>query len=630
MGSILSNGVTGLLAFQRALNTTSQNIANVNTEGYSRQRVDLESIVTNPHIRHQSGSGVRITGVERVHDEFATTQMLHTNSLHTRQDTHLNLASRVDYLMADDALSMTPQLNNFFSALQDANGDPASPASREIVLEQAEQLVNRFNGMQQELDGLQHEVNDRLQENISDVNEIASSISELNRRIVASRGSMQGGTPNELMDQRDKLINQLSSLVRVQTSDQEDGARNIFVGNGVALVVGTNVQQLRTSQDPVFAERLQIEVGSNNNWQQIGIQLQGGSIGGLRDFERDTLNPAKHQLGRLALTFADQLNQQHAMGRDLQGNAGTALFSVATPEISESEKNTGNGVITASIADTGALQASDYLLRYDGASFRTTRLSDGQQFNSPAPLNIDGLDITLSGTPAAGDTFLVSATGHAAAAIDSTLSQADLLALASPLATSSDLNNLGKARINPVRVLDATNTAFLDPVEIVFSADDRFDVIDTATGTTLGSNILYEPGTPVQFNGWEISIDGSASAGDTHKVVPDSAGNGSNNNGLALAELQNTSMINGTQTLNDAYGSLVSQMGGRTRTLQTRSDALETLKTEAYDRLQSVQGVSLDEEAVNLTRYQQAFQASAQVIAMADTLFQTILGAVAR
>ncbi len=630
MSDLLSNGASALLTFQRALSTTSQNIANVNTEGYSRQRVNLESVVSDPNQRLQVGSGVTVTNIERMQDEFATAQVLQTTSAYARHQTHLDMANQIDSFMADDALSLTPALNRFYDAIQDANSDPASLANREIIIEQASSLSTRFRGMQQQLDGLQEEVNNRLSTSVTNVNDISSSIAEINAQIITRNGITHGQTANSLLDQRDQLIVELSELADIRTQVQEDGAMNVYAGNGMALVVGADAQQLRIAQDTDTPGQLEIEIDVGTNWQPVGTLLQGGSIGGLRDFERDTLSKTMHEVGRLALVLANSINEQHKQGIDLQGNNGTNIFSSGNPEVMSSSLNTGSGNVAAIISDVNSLEASDYRIRFDGSGYTTTRVSDGQQTTGTLPMTIDGIELSVSGVPSTGDTFIVSPTRRAAAYIDNTLTSADALALASPLSTSSSIDNIGTARLELSAIPDPQNPNLKNSVEIVFTDNSTFDVLDTSNGSTLATGQTYTPGSSVQFNGWEITISGTASAGDVHQVDAASSNNGSNGNGLALAGLQTALTIAGNQSINDTYGSLVSSVGGQNRSLQTRSLALENLNTNALERQQSVQGVNLDEEAVNLSRYQQAYQASAQIIATADTLFQTVLNAVAR
>jgi flagellar hook-associated protein 1 FlgK len=630
VSNLLNNGASGLIAFQRALATTSHNIANVNTEGYSRQRVDLEASTIDHRLPHQAGNGVHVAGIERLQDQFAAARVTQATSDYSQQATHHAMASQLDNLMADDALSMTPVMNEFFGALQDASSDPASTASREVVLAKAGQLADRFRSLQQQLDDTQNEVNGRLRDSVDTINEISTAIADVNKRIVASHGHMQGRAANDLLDQRDQLVVKLSEHVNVRVLDQEDGALNVFIGNGVGLVVGNRSHSLRTVVDDTSPDRVQIEIGHNDQWQVIGPRLQGGAISGLQDFETNTLNPAMHQLGRLALNLSDQFNTQHIQGLDLDGNPGGELFTSSAPRATSSSSNTGNGALAVTIDNTSILQGSDYLLRYDGANFLATRQSDGMEVTGATPLSIDGLTINLTGTPAAGDTFLVSATGRAAAFIEFSVSDTNALALAGPLSTSSSVANPGEAKISSTQTLDIADPAFNNPVDIVFTADNTFDVIDTNSGTSLATGVAYTAGTPIQFNGWEVTINGSAKNGDVHKIEPNVNGRGNNTNGLALINLQTERLIDGNKSLNDTYSALVSRVGGQTSSLQTRTNALETLHKDAIERQQATQGVNLDEEAINLARFQQAYQASAQVIATADTLFQTLLRAVAR
>ena len=337
-----------------------------------------------------------------------------------------------------------------------------------------------------------------------------------------------------------------------------------------------------------------------------------------------------HEVGRLALVLADSVNEQHKQGIDLQGNNGTDIFSSGDPEVLSSSLNSGSGNVAATISDVNSLEASDYRIRFDGSGYTTTRISDGQQTVGTLPMTIDGIEISVSGSPSTGDIFIVSPSRRAAAYLDNIMTSADALALASPLSATSSFDNIGTARSELSAIPDPQNPNLNNSVEIVFTDNSTFDVLDISNGNTLATGLSYTSGSPIQFNGWELTINGTANAGDVHQIDAASSNNGSNSNGLALAGLQTALVISGNQSINDTYGSLVSSIGGQNRSLQTRSLALENINTNAIERQQSVQGVNLDEEAVNLSRYQQAYQASAQIIATADTLFQTVLNAVGR
>lgn len=628
MTDILNTGKSALFAFQRALSTTSNNIANVDTEGYSRQRVDLEAVSGDRLTHIEVGRGVRIANIERIHDQFATAQVNHATSSFAHQDTHHLMASRIDNLMADPALSVSPAVTDFFNALQDANNDPSSLAYRTVVLDSADKLAQRFQTMQTQLDSAQTEVNDRTRDAVDQVSSLAQNIADINHRIITVNGSNTVRASNELKDQRDELIKELSSLIDVDTVEDDSGALNVFIGKGISLVVAGKAQQLAAVKDDIYPDRLKIEIGDDTLKQNISPRLQGGEIGGLNEFSVSTLHPAMHEIGRLAVVLADQLNTQHSKGLDLNGDVGEALFTEPLPQAFSSDRNTGTGSIDVTIDDTSLLKASDYLLRFDGTNLTATRSSDGVESSGSPPLTLDGMTVNISGAPAAGDTYVLSPTGRASGSFSSALNDPNKLALAGLLSTTTAISNLGESKVSEATVIDHSAVSLNDPVDLVFTSDTTFDVVDVNSGATIVAGAAYTEGTLVQINGWQVSLNGKALTGDTHRIEPNIQGRGNNSNGQSLNDLQLALTVEGSSTFNDAYGALVSRVGASTRTAETRSNALESLLDSAIERQQSAQGVNLDEEAVNLTRYQQAYQASAKIIATADTLFQSILGAV--
>ncbi|MFK7861409.1 MAG: flagellar hook-associated protein FlgK [Granulosicoccus sp.] len=628
MTDILSTGKSALFAFQRALSTTSHNIANVNTEGYSRQRVDFESLPGNGQSNISVGRGVHIANIERLGDQFASARVSAATSAHAEQEVHYQLASRLDNLVATEGMSIAPALNNFFNSIQDANADPSSVASREVVIENAKQLADRFKSMQGQLDESQEEVNARTNEAVKMADQYGQSIAEINKQIIATASGQNSQQAHDLKDQREQLVQKLSKYMDVDTLIQDNGAMNVFVGKGISLVTDGRSQRLSTVRDHLYPQRVQIQIGEDNNSLLLSAQIQGGIIGGLNDFSDNTLDLAMHELGRLSLTVADEVNMQHALGVDLDGNPGTDIFGSTEPVVFSDTRNTGNGLIRGRITDTQALQASDYVLRYDGASFTATRSLDGQTTTSGIPLILDGMALTMTGTPVAGDVFVVSATGRAASTMDILIENPDKLALAGQLTTASDIGNLGDSKISEATVTDPEDIDLTTPVDIIFVSDTAYDIVNSNTGAVLQGNVGYVESDTISLNGWDIKISGDAKTGDTHSVSPNVSGRGNNSNGLALAGMQTGLHVNGTESFSDAYGSLVSRIGSNTNAAGTRTTALESLKDNAIDRQQSTQGVSLDEEAIDLTRYQQAYQAAAQVISASETLFQSILGAI--
>lgn len=627
MTDLLNIGKSALFAFQQALSTTSNNIANVHTDGYSRQRVDLDSVNGDLSNGLNPGAGVHIVDIERVHDQFATSRVNSATSAHAEQSVHYAMASRLDNLVATEGLSVSSAINDFFNSMQDANNDASSLASREVVIASTEQLASRFQSMQAQLEDAYNDVNARTRAAVETVDELAQSIANINNEISGSGGSRQAQAVNGLLDERDKLVGQLATLIDVNTVQQDNGSLNVFIGKGIGLVVDGSSLSVEAVPDDIYPERLQIQVGNEGSERNIGALLQGGEIGGLSSFTTKTLDPAMQQLGRLALVMAEELNNQHAKGIDLTGSEGGALFGTSEPTALSNDKNTGTGEVSALISDTSMLEPSDYMLRFDGANFTVTRNSDGNQTTGALPMTIDGLDISIGGTPAAGDTFVVSATSRAASSFNSVITDPKTLALAGKLTTSSEITNVGDSRISSATVTDSNSASLTDPIDIVFSSDTTYDIIDANSGTTLTTGATYTPGETISLNGWEATIQGESRNGDTHRIEANTDGLGNNSNGLSLSDMQLSAVIDETQSFTDAYGAMVSRIGAHTNTAESQTKALDTLRNNAIDRQQSIQGVSLDEEAIDLTRYQQAYQASAKIIETADAMFQTILGA---
>jgi flagellar hook-associated protein 1 FlgK len=416
--------------------------------------------------------------------------------------------------------------------------------------------------------------------------------------------------------------------MEVDTLIQDNGSMSIYIAKGISLVNDGTAQPLEAQRDTLDPDKVQILIGEGASKQELGANIQGGIIGGLNNFADTTLNQARHELGRLALVVADEVNAQHALGVDLNGNPGVDLFAGTDPVVYADSLNNGTATLRGRITDVQAIEATEYLLRYDGANFTATRVSDGVSTLETVPIEIDGIALTISGTPAAGDEFLLSATGRAASSVQTLVSNPDKLALAGQLTTASDIGNIGDARISTAKVTDPEDISLTNPVQIVFTSDTAYDIVDSTSGAILVNGAGYIQDDPIALNGWEVSIRGEAKSGDVHTVSPNVIGRGDNSNGISLANMQTSLLVNGNESFSDAYGSLVSQIGSDTSSTLTRTTALESLRDSAIDRQQTSQGVSLDEEAVNLTRYQQAYQAAAQVITTSETMFQSILGAI--
>jgi len=552
-GNMLSTAVSGLQAFQRNLVTIGNNISNVNTEGYSRQSVELSARAPNAASGGFIGTGVDVTAIRRVYDQFLVDQVVSRNSAFNQLDTLQTMASGIDELLANDDVGLNPAVQKFFNALQDVANNPTSIPARQVLISETATLSERFQSFDQRFENLNDSVNNQLIVTTAEVSSIASSIAELNKNIVLQRSLAGGQPPNSLLDQRDRLVNQLSELVSVNTNETSDGSLSVFIGNGQTLVLGGEARTLSTTPNEFDLSRLDVSFESGTASFSINGQLNGGKIGGLLAFRENVLDPVQDSMGRIAIGLASSINVQHQLGDDINGNPGGLFFNdiiSTSPEVLASTgNNPASGTVSVAINDSNLIQASEYRLNYDGATFSLTRLSDNTVVDSgfavtdfPRTVASDGISLNLAGGVSAGDSFL----------------------------------------IRPVR-----NGA--GDIGVAISSAAEF--AGAASGNALGDN----------------------------------------SNALALAALQTQKVLGGsTENFQSAYAKLVSEVGIGTREAKVNANAQRALLDRAVESQQAVSGVNLDEEAANLLKFQQAYQAAAQVIRISDDIFQTLISVTGR
>ena len=633
MANSLDIAVTGLRAFQTALATTSNNIANASTPGYSRQEVNFSTLKPQGFGNGFIGTGTRVSNIQRVESEFLTEQLRTASTEAGRLNTINNLASRVDNLLADGDGSLAPSLQNFFNSVQDLAIDPSSSSARQVVLSAAESLVSRFGNIESQLQAIDSDINVGLRENIQDLNAIALSIADLNEKIIEAQSSTSGGQrPNDLLDQRDQLVLELSEIVAVQTLEQEDGSLSVFIGSGQSIVVGGNAQQLVAISDPSDSSSTRIAYQTFSGQADITNSITGGTLSGLLEFKNEQLGSIRNELGRIATVLAGTFNEQHNNGQTLTGALGTDFFDIGSVETIANINNTGSALVTGTITDFSALTSSDYSLSYDGANYTLTRLDDGATTVSAAStFTVDGVQINVGAGANAGDRFIVRPTRLGASGIDVLISRTDDFAAASPARTSANVNNLGDATISAPQVLDITDPDLTDTVEIRFNNPaSTFDVFNVTDGAAIATGVAYTSGADIDFNGLRVQVEGPVQAGDVFVIERNSGSVSDNTNALALLALQTADTVSGSSNYQETYGGLVGRVGTLTRQAELNSSAQNRLLEDSIRSKESVSGVNLDEEAVNLTKFQQAYQAAAQVIATSDELFQTLLSAVAR
>ena len=545
-----------------------------------------------------------------------------------RFETLDSLVSRLDILLADPDTGLNSSLQSYFNTLQDAANDPASIPTRQALLGEAEGIAARFRSLDAQFDALGKETNERIELVVDDINRLAASIAAVNDKISLANGS--GNDPNDLLDERDNLVLQLSQHVSVSTVIQDDATMSVFIGSGQSLVLGAEARRLGVESSEFDPTRWSVTYQSAAGSTPLDTSSTGGNLGGLLEFRSRILDPTQQSLGRSALAFAQTLNEQHAAGMDLRGNLGGDLFEVALPTVLSSSNNTGSGSVVATVSDMSAISGADYVLEFDGSNYTLTRAED----STPVPLSgagsaadpfvADGISIVTGGSPAAGDRVMIRSTADAAGSMQSVLSDPQALALAAPTRSTASLNNTGNAEISPARVIDPADPGLLTGAVIEFTGASTYSINGAGS-------FAWSDGAPILINGTEVVISGLPATGDQFTIEANFGAAGDNSNALLLGNVQARGVLDGGAiSINENYGQLVASVGATSHQVKSNLDAQGVVLRNAEDTVLATSAVNLDEEAAKLIQYQQAYQAVAQVVAVASTLFDSLLEATRR
>ena len=630
MADLLRIGLSGLIAFQRAIATTGHNVANVNTDGYSRQLTDLGARPPQGSAGGFAGNGVDVTGVRRLFDQFAVNNLRTANSNSGLAGSVATFAGQVDGILGDPATGIASGLQDFFNAWQDVANNPGSTSTRQVLVSQAQALASRFTDASTRLDDVATELNGRIRADVAQINDIATSLAKINGDIVQASGSFGGQAPNDLLDKRDALITQLSQFTNVTTTVENDGAVNVFIGNGQPLVLRNTALSLGTAPNANDSSNLDVLYTGAGGSTVITSALTGGELSGFLKVRDQLLDPARDQLGLIAVGLAQTVNSQQASGLDLYGQLGSAFFSVAGPQVLPRSGNTGTATVAATVSNLGALTGDEYDLRYDGTNYSLRRVSDGSSValsgagTAASPLVADGIAIVVSGANVAGNAFRIQPTRLGAQSLTAVVSDPRGVAAAGAIRASAAIANAGGATISQGEVLDAANANLLTATTIQF-------VTATTYSVNGGAPVAYTSGGNIDVNGWRVQITGAPGVGDTFSIQANTGGIGDNRNALLAAGIQARGVLaGGTASLNDVFGGLVGTVGTQTQQANVNRDAQSAIAAQAKTAAQSVSGVNLDEEAADLVRWQQAYQAAAQTIVVAKTIFDTLIEAVRR
>ena len=669
MANVINTGISALNAFKRQMETTGHNIANVNTEGYSRQRVDLDTRRPESTLQGYIGSGVDVSSIRRTYDDYLALRVRDYTSLSEESSVYEARARQVDDVIADEAAGINGVMQQFFASVNDVADDPTSIEARAVMLNRANQMADRFTALDQWFTDIRRRLNQDLEREVNEVNALAQSLVEVNRRIGSMNG-LNGGIPADVLDERDRLIDRMSQYTNVSAVPQENGMVSVSVGTGQVLVLGVNRNVMAVEPNPQAADRMELTIQSSGSSPvRITEQMSGGRLGGLLRFRDEILDESHNALGRVAIGITHFFNEQHRTGMDLDGDLGGDFFvPVSGPQV------LGDGNVTAAFADVGDLTPNEYQLEFTATGWALTDLTTGANVpitvttagtsatiavdtSAGAPIGFE-LNVLDTGVVSAGDTYRVRPARLGAnqfavrVANERDVAAAEYLStgtgpVTGPLNTGTGvisaggLDSLDSSVSTPLTGMPITVTYSSVGTDLTLSGGPAGTTFVDSSGAAIASPAFVSGETyRVRVAGlgtYRFTLSGSPDDGDRFRIVDNSGGSGGpvgvgdNRNARALADLQKANlMIGGTATLANAYGTLVADIGTRTQQARSNAEIQANLLSQAESAKSEVSGVNLDEEAANLVRFQQAYQAAAQVISVANSLFDSLINAVRR
>lgn len=634
---LLNIARTGVLASQSQLGVTSNNIANANTEGYHRQVAQQSSTDSQMLGGNYYGTGTYVSDVKRIYNDYAARELRIGQTARGEAQATYDKMSELDQLYSQIGKIVPQSLNSLFAGMDAVANIPSDIGIRGTALGSAEQLAKSINQMQSHLDGQIKQTNSQITAITDRISEISKEIGNINLELMKS-----GEKDSQLLDKQDALINELSQYAQVNVIPLSTGAKSVMLGGSVMLVSGEVSMKMGTTTGDPFPNEPRLTTTIGNKTLNIDPSNVGGKLASLYGFVKDNLLPANQELGQLALGIADTFNQAQRDGFDLNGQVGSAIFSgindpgMSSGRVGDFSTNTGNAKLRVNIESVGQLTGSTYELKHTAPA--TYELTDSKTGSVQAlTLNAgasrlegaDGFYIYIdAGAFANGDTFEIRPNAGAAAGLTKVMTDPKGIAAAS-VNISADTANSGNTQIKMVSVNNRSAANF--PVtgsELTFAINTAASTFETfdATGASLGVSAYTAPNITAFGFTFEVKSTGAATDSFTFDL---SFAVGDNTNAVAMGKLTETKLMKGgTSTLNDVYEQTKLAVGGKTKAAAVALGSADAVYQQAYDRVQSESGVNLDEEAANLLRFQQAYQASARIMTTAQTIFDTLFSSV--
>lgn len=670
--SLLNVGARALQVNQTAIQTAGHNIANVNTEGYSRQTVSLRTMPSHSTIDGYIGTGVDVDGILRNHSELLTRQASAAASVQAGDAVRLDRLKQLQDVFTGGTSGLGAAINDMMNALSDVVNAPNDLTARGVVLTRMDETAKRMRDASGRMDEIAATVDYQTQNGVNVVNNLAKDMAEVNRQITLARG--KGQQANDLLDRRDQLIRDINQYVQTSQVAADDGSVTLFVANSQPLVMGDRAGSLSIGDPQNFntngaqKKLLFTPAGSTQKIELNEAVLGGGEVSALMRFQNNDLAEGRNLLGRLAVSISETLNLQNRQGLTLDGALGENLFTpIALGNAVNGQRNANPDLTMGlEVVDPSKLQPSNYVVRFVGGGGTVTRQADGKVFsftdNDDLNTLMLGQGLKLTNGAAApdteafegasdGDQFLINPLQNAANQMQAARFSPRDLAAANAINAAMGPSNDGSLQLvtlratgNPALVLPPLSDSTATPpvpggIELRFTAGSplTYEAFDRSAvpAESLGDPAIYTPGQPISLNGWEITLNGMPKTGDTVVV-----GNAKDpqygdiyvrdaGNAKALMNLRDAKIFDGG-SLTDGFAGAMAQIGTRTQSAQFAAQLSTTIAGNLENERAAVSGVNLDEEAARLIQYQQAYQASAKMIQIAQNIFDNLIQTVGR
>lgn len=642
MAGILGIGLRSIMTYHSAIETTAQNLENAHTPFYSRRQVEMvESMFNN---------GVQIADVRRVFDDVSNSHLLNCRSQVSGLQSSFDKLNDIEKLLDNDASSINRYLSDSMSSIQELCSQAGSLQSRSAYLAQLTSLSNKVRDVGNAIDLKRTDIDLNLENSVTNVNHLIEEIGKINY----SLSQLQSGDKNSLLDQRNALVHQLSESININYSTDDNDIISIALNNGLEIISTTGTQSLHIEDSVQYPGKVRLLVSNGMQSTDATNLISSGEIHSLMQIRNERLSAVSRDLGRLTLAIMDRFNAQNKLGCDMEGNIGGNIFAdinataMMQNRVVPFPNNTGTGNITVSVSDVSVLTASDYQLGFtDPTHYYVTRLSDQQAVASgtitafPTSIDFDGVSVSVTtGTYQTGDKYLLSPTKNAMQNCTVTMTNPTRLALGFPVSAEESTSNFGTGHIKIDSVTDTSNASFSiskqlnPPLTIEFLTDTSYQIVNANTSAVLEGPIVYDPSSSSVFPttggfdpGYRVSFTGAIKAGDKFQIKYNTNIAGDNRNANSFLNLYSDKIIeNSKLSFADAYQVASITVSQLTNVTQLELNSATALFDQAEQRFTEISGVSNIEEITNLSQYQEAYQASAQVIQAAKTVFDVIIG----